>query len=257
MGFINNNNFVQWSASIETCYYALPLYAGDGINMFFNAVFELPPAVTFGDLKLGLYSDELEGIYLHDITTLNQVIISGTIFSMYMDEWIVPELFDGNYRFVIYRDGPETIIYYSNTFRKVFSTDYTSWIKYNNVVDTLGYLYESAPSFYNEFRIDLWTGRPTFNENVKGHDTYEGDFIQVKADIQKIVEFQTRFFDDGVHEAFFSMLSHSEVLIDDVQYKKTQDKGYEIAWSEDDDNKIGNGAINLLVVDYSSAVKTC
>jgi hypothetical protein len=53
------------------------------------------------------------------------------------------------------------------------------------------------------------------------------------------------------------MLAHSEVLIDDVEHKKTNDGDYSIAWSDDDDNKIGNGSVNLLIVDYSSAIKIC
>ena len=190
---INNNNFCQWFTSVQTCYYALPLYEGDGINIFGNFVLD-NSVVPFSGLKFGLYSDELEGIYLHDISTINQLIISGNNYSIYMNEWIVPLLFDGNYRFVLYTDGPETILYYSNAFRKVSNTQYTSWVKYRNAENTLNYLYESVPSFYNEFRVDLWTGRPTFNENAKGYDTYEGDFIQVKADIQKIIEFSNEVF---------------------------------------------------------------
>lgn len=256
MASINNNNFCQWFTSIPTCYHALPLYEADGINIFVNYVFD-DAVVPFSGLKVGLYSDKLEAIYLRDISTINQIVLTGDEYSIYFDEWVVPVLFEGNYRFVLYTDGPETILYYSNAFRKVSNTDYTSWVKYKNSNSTLDYLYESVPSFYNEFRIDLYTGRPSFNENVRGHETYEGDFLQVKSDIQKTIDFETRFMDDGAHEAFFSMLSHSEVLIDDIQYKKTQKQGYEITWSEDDDNKIGTGNINLLRVDYSAAIKNC
>ena len=91
---------------------------------------------------------------------------------------------------------------------------------------------------------------------MKGHETYQGDLIRVKSDIQKLVNFQTRFFDAGAHEAFFSMLGQSNVEIDDIEYKKGEES-YDIEWSEDDDNQIGNGIVNLLEVDYSAAIKTC
>lgn len=267
MALVNNNNFVQWfldpdadegiTGTIPTCYYALPLFEGDTINMFMNFVID-DSELAFSILKLGLWSDTLETIYIPNIVSLNQIIISGDNYSMYADEWIVPLLFDGNYRFVIYEEGmpADDIRYFSNAFRKVPNTNYTAWVKYNNSVDTLGYLYESAPSFFNEFRVDLWTGRPNFNENVKGYETYEGELIKVKSDIQKLIEFQTRFFDDGAHEAFFSMLSHSSIEIDGITYKKGE-QSYDITWSEDDDNKIGNGIVNLLVDDYSAAIQTC
>ncbi len=239
----------------DTCFYTVPLFKGDGINIFGNFVLD-DTVVPFSGLKVGLWSEDL-GIYLRNITTINQIIISGNNYSFYFDEWVVPDLPNDNFRFIIYRESPDAHLFLSNTFRKVPNTDFTSLVRYRNAADALGYLYESIPSFFNEFRIDLWTGRPNFNENVRGHDTYDGGFIQVKSDIQKIRNFQTRFFDEGAHEAFFSMLSHSNVLIDDIQYKKTQDSGYEIEWSEDDDNQIGNGAVDLLRVDYSEAIQTC
>ncbi len=111
MAAVNNNNFCQWFTSIPTCYYSLPLFAGDGLNIFVN--FTIDDTVTpFLGLKVGLFSDELQGIYLRDITTLNQLVISGNDYSMYLDEWTVPVLYDDNFRFVLYTDGPETIIYY-------------------------------------------------------------------------------------------------------------------------------------------------
>lgn len=255
MAVLNSNNFCTWSASIETCNYALPLYAGDDVNMFMNFVLD-NTVVPFANLKLGLWSADL-GIYLFDIVSLNQIVISGNNYSFYADEWSVPTLpKNENFRFVLY-NAPSTILYYSNSFRVINNTDYTSIVRYRNSNDALGFLYETATTFYNEFRVDLWTGRPNYNENVKGYDTYEGDFIPVKSDIQKIIEFQTRFFDEVANEAFFSMLSQSEFYIDEVRYKKQQDKSYEISWSEDDDTQIGNGTVGLLVNDYSAAVINC
>lgn len=242
---------------IGTCDYSLPLLKDDDLSIFGNVQFD-DTDIPFSSLKLGLWKVN-EGVYLYDIASLNQVVISGDIYAFYADSWNVPALPKGNYCFFLYYItgfSELNVYYWSNTFQKVSSANYTSLIKYNNAVNTLGYLYESAPSFYNEFRIDLWTGRPNYNENVKGHDTYEGDLIRVKSDIQRRVEFQTRFYDEGVHEAFFSMLGHSSIEIDGVFYKKGEE-GYDITWSEDDDNKIGNGIINLLEVDYSAAIKTC
>jgi len=256
MDYVNQNNFCRWISDLSDaeCYYAMPLYEGDDISIFAN--FELDDyLVPFSGLKLGLWNEDL-GIYLEDIATLNQIVISGDIYSVYADTWVVPELAPLNYRFVLY-NGSANIFYYSNTFSKINITGHTAIIKYNHVVNTLGYLYEDAPTFYNQYRIDLRIGSPTYNENVKGYETYEGDVINVKSDIQKLVKFSTRFFDEGTHEAFFSMLAHSEILIDGVEYKKSQDSSYEISWPDSDYNKIANGEVNLLKVDYSAAVKSC
>ncbi len=255
MDYVNQNNFCRWIESLSgECYYAMPLYAGDDISIFVN--FELDDyLLPFSGLKLGLWNEDL-GIYLEDIATLNQIVISGDIYSVYADTWVVPELAPLNYRFVLY-SGASTIHYYSNTFSKINVTGHTAIIKYNHIVNALDYRYEDAVTFYNQYRIDLRIGSPTYNENVKGYETYEGDVINVKSDIQKLVKFSTRFFDEGTHEAFFSMLAHSEILIDGVEYKKGQDSSYEISWPDSDYNKIANGEVNLLKVDYSEAVKSC
>lgn len=237
------------------CHYAMPLYKGDAINMFMNFILD-DSVVPFADLKLGLWSPAL-GIYLGDIVSLNQIVISGDNYSFYADEWTVPALpKNENFRFVLF-NAPDTILYYSNSFRVVNNTEFTSMVRYRNSNDALGYLYETATTFYNEFRIDVWTGRASYNENERGYDTHEGDFITVKSDIQKIREFQTRFFDEVANEAFFSMLAQSEFFIDEIRYKKQPEQGYDIAWSDDDDNKIGNGIVSLLVNDYSAAVINC
>lgn len=254
MAFLNNNNFCTWSASIEPCDYALPLVEGDSMGIFTN--FNLDNGVNpFADLKVGLWSENL-GIYIEDIG--KAIILTNLpIYQWYIDGWSVPILpKNENYRFVMY-NAPSTILFYSNSFRVVNNTEFTSVVRYRNSNDALGYLYESVPSFYNEFRVDVWTGRANYNENARGYDTHEGDFITVKSDIQKIREFQTRFFDEVANEAFFSMLAQSEFFIDEIRYKKQPEQGYDIAWSEDDDSKIGNGVVNLLVNDYSSAVINC
>lgn len=243
---------------IGRCDYSLPLLKTDVISIYGNVQFD-SEVIGFTNLGIGLWKVN-QGIYLKGIVGLNQNVISGNIYSFYADEWTVPQLPPGEYQFFLYNDtdfsGETNIYYWSNVFRSIVSTGNTSKVKYNNSVDTLGYGYESAPSFFNKFRIDLWTGRPNFNENVKGYETYEGDLIRVKSDIQKLVEFQTRFFDEGTHEAFFSMLGHSNIEIDGITYKKGE-QSYDITWSEDDDNKIGNGIVNLLVDDYSAAIQTC
>lgn len=254
MTLLNSNNFCSWSASIETCYYALPLVEGDSMGIFSN--FILDNAVNpFADLKVGLWSKNL-GIYIPDIA--KSIILSNLPdYQWYIDGWSVPILpKNENYRFVMY-NAPSTILFYSNSFRFVNNTDYTSVVRYRNANDALGYLYETATTFFNEFRVDVWTGRPNYPENVRGYETYEGGFIQVKSDIQKLRTFETRYLDEVSHEAFSSMLTQSEFYIDEIRYKKQSDQSYDIAWSEGDDSKIGMGAVSLLVNDYSAAVINC
>ena len=240
------------------CDYAIPLLKGDTISIFGNVEFDTAD-VPFTNLKIGLWKHD-QGIYLLDIASLNQNVISGTIYSFYVTEWIVPELPSGSFSFILYNDDDftDTMVYYwSNAFKKLTRVDYTSLLKYRNAADALGYQYASVPAFYNKFRIDLRVGYPQNPENAKGYETYDGDFIKVKSDITKIREFETRFLDEGAHEAFASMLSHSEILIDNIEYKKNQDSTYEVSYSEFDDTQIGNGIVTLLDADYSSAVKLC
>lgn len=241
---------------LDDCYYAPPLYKTDVIRMWMNFTIDSDD-ITFSTLRLGLYSNTLEKIYLYNISGLNQIIISGTIYTFYANAWTVPQLFNGTYRFVVYNSSSEDVIWYSNSFTKISNTKFTSIVKYKHDASILGYLYYTIPGFYNQFRIDIRTGNPNYTENVTGYETYKGSLIKTKSDIQKSVEFNTRYFDANTHEAFFSMLAHDEIYIDTIQYKKSQDSGYDITWSEDDDNKIGNGIVNLLVDDYSEAILTC
>ena len=239
------------------CFYALPLIKNDTISVFVNGELD-STSIPFAGLKIGMLVNY--AMYIRDIASLNQIIISGTIYSVYADEWVIPVLPPGNIRFVLYDDTIESydVIYFiSNSFQRSISKDFTSVLKYKNAVDALGYQYTDAPTFYNKFRIDIRSGPVQNPENAKGYETYQGDFIKVKSDITRVKEFETRFLDEGAHEAFASMLSHSEILIDNIEYKKNQDSTYEVSYSEFDDTQIGNGIVTLLDADYSSAVKLC
>jgi hypothetical protein len=253
---------MAWSASVEECNYALPLIQGETINFFFN--YALDNTVDpYTGLLCGLWSDNL-GIYLPNVMPIAKLTTHPSLganeYKVYSQSpWTVPLVpKNETFRFVLYY-APSDIRYYSNPFKYKFNTNYTVEVKYRNESNDMEYIYDTGGllTFQNTFRVDCRAGRPTFNENVSGYDTYEGGFIQTKSDIQKSRQFQTRHLDEVVHDGWFSMLANSYFTIDALRYKKAQDQSYDIEWSEFDDNKIGNGMVNLLIDDYSSAVINC
>lgn len=235
---------------LNDCDYALPLIKGDTVQAYTN--FELDDTdIAFADLKIGLYSN---GFYLYDIATLNQVVVSGDIYNVYFS-WTVPVLPKGNYRFVLYEDT-EIIHYLSNVFRYTSNALHTSIIKYRNTKNILGYTYQTASTFYNQFRVDIWKGSPSWPEKSRGYETYEGDFIRTKSDIQKKVEFKLSYASENVMEAFISSLLHDEFYIDDIEFKKSDGDSLSLEWSQED-LQIGTGTINLQEVSYSKSIESC
>ena len=231
------------------CDYALPMVAGDTLSIYTN--FELDDTdIAFSTLEVGLYQD---GIYLGDIATLNQVVISGDIYNVYF-EWTVPTLPKGNYRFILH-NGDE-IYYISNSFRYTANTTDTKVIKYRNTKNAFSYRYETATTFYNQFRIDLWKGLPSWPQKSRGYETYEGAFIRTKADTQKLVPWNMSYVNEGVLEAFSSALLHDELYLDDVEYEKPDGENISVDWSQED-LRIGTGIVNLQEVSYSKSIESC
>jgi hypothetical protein len=232
------------------CDYAMPLIAEDVVKGYTN--FDIDDTVIpFADLKLGLFDDSF---YLYDIATLTQVVVSGDIYNVHF-EWTVPVLPKGNFRFVLYEDTNE-VHYISNVFRYTANDLHTSIIKYRNTKNTLDYEYETATTFYNQFRIDLWEGRANWPEKSRGYETYEGGFIRTKSDIQKEREFKYSFASEGVLEAFTSALLHDEVYLDDIEFIKADGQSLTIEWGQDE-LEIGTGTISLQEVSYSKSIESC
>jgi len=232
------------------CSYALPLVEDDVVKGYTN--FDIDDNdYAFSSLKLGLYSN---GFYLYDIATLNQVVVSGDIYNVHF-EWTVPVLPKGNYRFVLYEDT-EDIHYISNSFRYTANKTDTAIIKYRNTKNTLGYLYETATTYYNQYRIDFYRGKPLFPTNSQGYSTYDGGFITTKSDIQKQIEYVLPFASEEILEALNGALLHDEFYIDSVEFEKPNGENVAIAYSEDD-LKIGTGTVNLREVSYSNSIESC
>jgi len=258
MSYVNDNNFVRWNANPfgEDCFYTLPLLQGDTLQIMFNYTLD-DAVVPFSTLRLGLYNETDSAFYLLDIASITQVTIVGASYVIHFS-WTVPPLPPkARFRFMLYEASFSAFYYFSNSLQPVSSSNYTGLVKYRNAVDTLGYAYTSASSFYNQIRVGLWTGRPTPIENVIGYQTYLNNTIRTRTSINKKREFETRFFDEGAHVAFFAMLAQSEFYIDDVRFKKAEGDEYSITWSEFDDEQIGNGSVELMVDDYSEAINLC
>jgi len=251
-------SFFRFKKISNECFYALPLYKNDEIKHLCNYVFD-EYEEPFGLSKLGLYDVANNQIYLRDIATLNYIELGGDNYTFYFEYTIPPSMIYDEIRFVIYKDwtGSDEIIYLSNLFQFISNTENTSLIKYTNSKNALDYYYESLASFYNQFRVDMHKGRPQFRQQTIGYETYEGKTINTRTNIQKPVMFETRFLDEAAHEAMFAVFQHSEFYIDGVRYEKPNGSEYEITWSEFDDNKIGNGSIELNLYSYSKAIKNC
>ena len=233
----------------SSCDHALPVIQGDTLKIYFNEDID-ENELAFSNLRVGIFN---ENIRLVPIVSLNKVVVSGDIYNFYF-EWVVPVLPKGNFQFFIDLSG--LLKYTSNHFIVTNKTYHTAIIKYRNTNDILGYLYESIPTFYNQFRIDLWEGLPQWPNESKGYKTYTGDFITVKSDIQKHREFVLPYVSEQVMEGFIAATMHDELYIDDVRYKKPEGENIAIEWSRED-VRIGTGTINLQEVDYSKSIESC
>ena len=236
--------------------YSLPIYSGHEILYYFNST-DLSTAGDFANWKLALVNDVNHAIAYDNIATLTKDVITGTSFRWYFD-WTVPAILEGCYRFVIYEDSGDTVIYLSeNSFQYVADTEDVCLIRYRNPVNIQSFNYEGLAR-YNQFRIWLKKRRPQRTVESVGYDLTEGTFNRVRSVITKSYEFVTDMMDEVTTDAFNTALIHKTCEIDTGEglqgFRLSEDSELEQDFTEN--YELADATVRLQLIEYASSNKS-
>ena len=194
---------------------------------------------------------------VEDVATLSTDILSGG-YRFYAEDFVFPVVPEGCYRFIVIDvSAGENVLYISDPFEVVNSTDGLIYTKYRNAKNILNYNYEGLPSFYNKTHIELFKRKPLRPTTTQGYILSSGSYKRVRTLLTKTWEFITGWFDTSEHDATQAATIHSDLqlLIDDnwESMNLTEENQYTVEWQEN--YEYIEGSVRLQVNDRSSSNK--
>lgn len=109
----------------------------------------------------------------------------------------------------------------------------TKVVKFKGLKDCYGFKYIDNPSFYQQFRLELYFGRiPKFPLIEKVYRQQDGNYRNQSVSIDSQLTLKTGYFDRTAHVGLAVALKHSDVYLDDVKYFNQGE--YEIDGDDDD-----------------------
>lgn len=237
--------------------YSLPLFAGHQIYYYFNSI-DLSTAGDFSNWRVALVNDVNHAIAYDNIATLTKDLITGISFRWYFD-WTVPALLEGCYRFVIYENVGNTVLYLSeNSFQYVADNDDICVVRYRNPVNIQNFNYEVLTSRYNQFRLWLKKRRPQRTIESVGYDLTDGTFNRVRSVVVKSYEFVTDMMDEVTTDAFNTALYHKTLEIDTGEgwqaFRLSEDAEIEQEFTEN--YELADATVRLQLIEYASSNKS-
>lgn len=237
--------------------YALPLYSG--FTMKYYANFEnLSTASDFANWRVALVNNDNYAVVYDNIATLVKDTITGISFRWHFN-WTVPALLVGCYRFVVYENSGNTVLYLSkNVFKYTEDAQDFCFIKYRNPVNIQNFNYEGLTTWYNQFYIWLKKRSPKRTVNSIGYDLTEGTFNRVRSVITKEYEFVSDFMDEDTTDAWQAAIVHKTLQIDSGEglqsYRLSDDSEIEQEFIEN--YPLAETTVRLELIDYASSNKS-
>ena len=224
---------------------------------WYNNSEELETTASFNYAGLDLvHADTFIQVVL-DVAPISTDIFSGG-YRFYVEDFVFPVVPTGCYRFLVLDVSfGENVIYLSDPFEVVDSTEGLINCKYRNGKDILNYNYEGLPTFYNKIHVELLKRKPLRPTITQGYMLASGSFKRIKTLLTKTWEFITGWFDTNEHDAMQSMVIHSDLqlYIDDnwESMNLNEDSEYALEWQENYEEI--QASVRLQVDDKSSSNK--
>ena len=194
---------------------------------------------------------------IEDVATLATDIFSGG-YRFYADDFVFPEVESGCYRFIVLDvSASEEVLYISDPFEVVSSTDGLIYSKFRNGKNILNYNYEGLPTYYNKTHVELLRRKPIRPTTTQGYSLSSGSFKRVRTLLTKSFEFVTGWFDEKEHDAMQQMAIHSDMnLAINGNFELmnfSEDSEYLLEWQEN--YEYIQASIRLQINDRSSSNK--
>jgi len=224
---------------------------------WYNNSDDLETTASFNYCGLDLVHADTFIQVIEDVAPISTDIFSGG-FRFYAEDFVFPTVETGCYRFIVIDVAAgENVLYISDPFEVVSSTDGLLNCKYRNATNILNYNYEGLPNFFNKTHIELFKRKPLRPTNTQGYVLSTGSFQRVRTLLTKNWEFITGWFDTGEHDATQAAIIHSDlqIFIDDnfESLNLTEDSQYTLEWQEN--YEFIQASVRLQINDRSSSNK--
>ena len=224
---------------------------------WYNNSDELETSASFNYCGLDLVHADTFIQVVEDVTTLVTDIFSGG-YRFYTDDFVFPVVDPGCYRFLVLDvSAGENVLYISDPFEVVSSTDGLTYSKFRNGKDILNYNYEGIPTYYNKTHVELFKRKALRPTTTQGYTLSSGSFKRVRTLLTKSFEFITGWFDEKEHDAMQEMIIHSDLqLAIEGNWEVmnfSEDSEYTLEWQEN--YEFIQASVRLQINDRSSSNK--
>lgn len=203
---------------------------------FYNNSDDLEDNANFNYWTLDLLHADSLTVALDDVAPISKDIISGSDYRWYVDTFTFPDIDNGCYRFIVYDNANNEVIYIGDEIEVTDNTNNLTYVKFRNSKNILNYNYEVLTTFYNLFHVEMFKRKPKNTERAKGYNLVNGVFKRVRTTLSKSYEWITGWFDEEEHDATQAMSIHSDLNVgyDGELRSVTKDDSdtYEIEWQE-------------------------
>ena len=225
----------------------LYLVEGDTLSHYAN-LDTLESSANFASWRLDLLNGSDRSIFLSNIATINQDIISGSDYRFYFSFTVPSGLTDGSDYWLAIIDTADSdqVVYVWDFLEGRSSKAGTRKIKYRNDKNILNYNYEDNPSFYNEYRISITAFGQQNPVVLTGYEKVNGSFQSVRATKGINKRYVTIAYNEQDHEAFSNAIIHNDFNIyEDGSYREYSkgQEAYTVDWL--DEYPLGHGDVIL------------
>ena len=232
-------------------------YAIGSTYAFYNNSDAIETSLNFNYLVLDLVHADTFIQVVEDIAILSKDTLTGG-FRFYVEDFVFPLVDIGCYRFaVIDTASSDNVLYLSDPFEVVNSSDDLIYCIYRNEKNILNYNYETLSTFYNKTHIELFKRKPLRPTTTKGYVLSNGSFNRVRTILTKTWEFITGWFDTNEHDALQAIIIHSDlqIIVDGnfVALNLPEGSEYTLDWQEN--YEFIQASVRLQINDESSSNK--
>lgn len=250
---LNKYNFLRWfdgcdnvdSNAIPRIFvkdlgacYPILLYPGERTSFYLN--FNLDVNYTF---TVFLMQDNVK--VGSSLCTLTQLTISTGVYEYY-GQFTCPSVANGYYRLGLYSGSDLMAV--SNVLEVTRDISKSVYVRFRHGKQMYGYNYNLIPSFYNEFRLNIYEADKQVDYNMDQYRSVSSNKLRnYDKHVDRFWKFETYYFDEGAHEACEIMIAHDEIYINTKKFLFKE--GYKP--NLDPAGKLSKGEFQLYEEQYS------
>lgn len=182
---------------------------------------------TFGNLVLSVFECNGNEIIV-GVTALKQVDF-GQSYQIYWDDLVITTLNGGKfYRFAIYDDSDDSVVFVGNLFEFVLDSSPFVKVSFRHTSNIFNVQYENIPNFTNIVWLDLnLIDNPSDYEITTYPEKTSGFMRNEETIVRDVVVLESFQFDRDMHDAMKLISGHDTIKLNDRKYQVKEGYKYD------------------------------